>query len=326
MADGLNIHKLPDNILLEILSYLPVRDRCISGRVCRRWRKIAQDYSLWKHVDLLPYMLDLRKMWTFIRAHLSTKLRTLRIRGVADRKTHEIKPPLSETMLGELRTRCTALSCLHMQPGSVIGLSATLLPGSLTHLTLRRCMWQPHWLKDSASHFSNLQYLDLSETVRVDNHDLVDIAQFSKLTVLKLDGCYRVEEQGLEAVVTALAELDTLNIRDCQTTDLVVHHIGRNLKSLQDLDISGSCLLTDSCVPTLVMLDTLGRLSLTCSSQLKPQSLLDLQNISSLRILRLFQQTKDDNIVDFATCVAALKDKMPKCNIIAEGGTQVSDA
>ena len=53
-------------------------------RVCRRWRRIVLDKSLWHHVDLLPYQLDLRKMWKLVRAHLSDRLQTLRIRGLWD--------------------------------------------------------------------------------------------------------------------------------------------------------------------------------------------------------------------------------------------------
>ncbi|KAK7491941.1 hypothetical protein BaRGS_00016787 [Batillaria attramentaria] len=244
--------RLPDNILLDILSYLSVKDRCISGRVCRRWRKILMDNTLWRHVNLLPYQLDLRKMWKFVRAHLSEQLKTLKIRGCPDPKTNEVKPPLSESMVEDLKGRCPSLYWLHIEPGNVTNLSsAALLPSSLTHLTLLKNTWQPRWLKDCGAALPNLIYLDLSETVRIDNQDVKDIAEFTKLQTLKLDGCYRLSEQGLQEIPKALTSLTSLSLSKCNTTDLVAHHIGRNLKELRELDLSYSKSLTSSSLPAL---------------------------------------------------------------------------
>uniref|UniRef100_A0A8C5VJS9 F-box and leucine rich repeat protein 12 n=1 Tax=Microcebus murinus TaxID=30608 RepID=A0A8C5VJS9_MICMU len=44
--------ELPDSVLLEIFSYLPVRDRIRISRVCHRWKRLVDDRWLWRHVDL----------------------------------------------------------------------------------------------------------------------------------------------------------------------------------------------------------------------------------------------------------------------------------
>ena len=168
-------------------------------------------------------------------------------------ESRQPKPPLSESMLEELKERCPSLSWLHMEPGNVTNLpSATLLPSSLTHLSLCKCTWQPRWLKDCASHFPHLVYLDLSGSVRVDNHDMNDLAQFHTLHTLKLDECYRLGDQGLQEIATSLTALTFLSLRGCNVSDLVVHHLCRHLTSLQVLDLSDSKVLTDSSVPLLV--------------------------------------------------------------------------
>ena len=43
-----------------------------------------QDKSLWREVNLLPYKVELRKLWKLVRAHLSDRLRILRVRGLLD--------------------------------------------------------------------------------------------------------------------------------------------------------------------------------------------------------------------------------------------------
>ena len=193
--------------------------------------------------------------WTCARCeswYELTCLRTLRIRGLRDTKTHEVKPPLSERMLEELRGRCPALSWLYtwnleMWPTCLVqpfcqGPWPTWPWGSWS-------TWQPRWLKDCANHFTNLVYLDFTDTVRVDNHDMKDIAHFTKLHTLMLDNCYRLSEQeGLQEIVKALTLLTSLSLRGCDTSDLVVHHIGRHLTALQYLDLSGSKSLTESFV------------------------------------------------------------------------------
>ena len=40
--------KLPDDVLLQIFFYLPVRDLCICCTVCRRWRDVLNTNEVWE--------------------------------------------------------------------------------------------------------------------------------------------------------------------------------------------------------------------------------------------------------------------------------------
>lgn len=163
------------------------------------------------------------------------------------------KRPLSESMIEDLKTRCPKLTSLHIESGDISNLpSAHLLPDSLSHLILRKNTWLPRWLRGCSSHFPSLIYLDLSETIRVDNFDLIDIAEFTQLRTLKLDSCYRLKEDGLLKIALELKGLTFLSLMHCNATDLVIHHISRNLLELQHLDLSFSTSLTQSCLPELV--------------------------------------------------------------------------
>ena len=43
---------LPDEVLLEILSYLDIKDLLRCSQVCRRIRSISHDESLWQKINL----------------------------------------------------------------------------------------------------------------------------------------------------------------------------------------------------------------------------------------------------------------------------------
>ncbi|XP_033927958.1 F-box/LRR-repeat protein 12 isoform X3 [Melopsittacus undulatus] len=51
-AVRVEVSVLPDSVLLQILALLPPWDRLRAAGVCRRWRRLALDRAVWKHVDL----------------------------------------------------------------------------------------------------------------------------------------------------------------------------------------------------------------------------------------------------------------------------------
>lgn len=56
-------------------------------RVCRSWRRIAYDKTLWRYIDITRFVsLDLRKVWKFYRSRLSDVLRSLKMVGYYNAK------------------------------------------------------------------------------------------------------------------------------------------------------------------------------------------------------------------------------------------------
>ncbi|XP_031159163.1 aurora kinase B isoform X2 [Sander lucioperca] len=45
----------PENILIDVLSYLSVRELVRAGRVCKRWKRLVKDQRLWRFVDLTAW-------------------------------------------------------------------------------------------------------------------------------------------------------------------------------------------------------------------------------------------------------------------------------
>ena len=50
---------LPDDIWLEILSFLPRTDLLRAALVCRTWNRLSRDSSLWYSLDLQPFARSL---------------------------------------------------------------------------------------------------------------------------------------------------------------------------------------------------------------------------------------------------------------------------
>lgn len=46
------IDKLPESILLNIFHWCPFKDLGHVAMVCKKWRRIAYDHSLWRDADL----------------------------------------------------------------------------------------------------------------------------------------------------------------------------------------------------------------------------------------------------------------------------------
>ncbi|CAG5117234.1 unnamed protein product [Candidula unifasciata] len=252
IAGETTIEKLPDNILLEILRYLSLKDRCRSRRVCKNWNRILSDNSLWRHVDLLEYRLDLRTMWKIVRTHFSPCLSSIKIRGYtrADGRKKR-KASLSDPMLKELAARCPNLQLLHLHDCRTNNISFACLPPSITCLQMVSSIWQPRWMKDKQNHLKKLEHLTLDNSVRVDAFDLEDIAFWKNLKRLSLMGCYRVGTSGVKTISDNLTELELLNLSGTHIDDLAVHHIAHHLKKLKQLYLARCISISNGALATI---------------------------------------------------------------------------
>ncbi|XP_033488471.2 F-box/LRR-repeat protein 12 [Epinephelus lanceolatus] len=134
-----NLDYLPENILIDMLSYLSVRELVRAGRVCKRWRRLVKDQRLWRTVDLTAWKgVTSRILWLLLRQYLGCGLRCLRLRGLL--LSARGGTFLSESWLKALSTKCPRLSKLYLLHADLRCLpSCQLLPPSLQVLELRGC-------------------------------------------------------------------------------------------------------------------------------------------------------------------------------------------
>ncbi|KAM8910892.1 uncharacterized protein AB9W97_007024 [Spinachia spinachia] len=129
----------PENILIDVLAYLSVRELVRAGRVCKRWKRLVKDQRLWRFVDLTAWKgVTSRILWLLLRQYLGCGLRCLRLRGLL--LSARGGTFLSESWLKALSTKCPRLSKLYLLHADLRSLpSCQLLPASLQVLELRGC-------------------------------------------------------------------------------------------------------------------------------------------------------------------------------------------
>ncbi|KAM6923354.1 uncharacterized protein FYW49_005786 [Xenentodon cancila] len=134
-----NLDYFPENILIDVLSYLSVKELVRAGRVCKRWKRLIRDQRLWRTVDLTAWKgVTSRILWVLLRQYLGCGLRCLRLRGLL--LSARGGTFLSESWLKALSTKCPRLSKLCLLHTDLRSLSnCHILPPSLRVLELRGC-------------------------------------------------------------------------------------------------------------------------------------------------------------------------------------------
>ncbi|BFZ17161.1 hypothetical protein BsWGS_20200 [Bradybaena similaris] len=248
------INKLPDNILLEILSYLSMKDRCRSRRVCPKWKRILSDDSLWRHVDLLGSPIDLQILWRLVRTHFSPCMTTLKIRGYdhigGSNKGNE---SLSDYVLKKIAARCPNLQVVHLLDCDTNNISFESLPSSIVGLEMVHCLWKPRWMMNKQKRVPKLEHLSLERSVLVQASDIEDICVWRSLKYLSISTFLYEGNSCVIKIANNLFELEYLNICGTDIDDDAVYHIAQHLKKLKHLCLTECFSVTDNGVVQIAM-------------------------------------------------------------------------
>ncbi len=143
-------------------------------------------------------------------------------------------------MLRDLKERCPNMRELTLIKSNLSNVSIENLPYKLKILTITHCMIPPGWFSNVIKEevLDDLENLDLSNSTKTSNRDLKDISGMASLKNLTLNGCYRITEDGLKAVVENMVNLEVLELSSTSCTDLVFHIMCRNMGKLKDLNMS----------------------------------------------------------------------------------------
>ncbi|XP_048347082.1 F-box/LRR-repeat protein 12 [Sphaerodactylus townsendi] len=261
------VSALPDSLLLRILESLPPRDRLGMARVCRHWRRLVQDKLLWRHLNLTPYKMSSKVLWHLLRNHLRGNLRTLKARG----SLHSVRKQevFSPALMQALGKQCPNFHHLCLTEADLRSLSYECMPASLKTLELSWCEIPPAWFQTPQAH-PQIQHLVIQNVPAFSNQHLANIAHQGTLKTLVLSETYRVTDWGIQTAAPYLGELESLLLHRCSVGDSATHFIGRHMKHLRRLDLSGSS-LTDMGLPCLSGLASLEDLQLEACSGLSPE-------------------------------------------------------
>ncbi|XP_029971018.1 F-box/LRR-repeat protein 12 [Salarias fasciatus] len=255
---GCNLDYFPENILIDVLSYLSVRELVRAGRVCKRWKRLVKDQKLWRSVDLTAWKgVTSRILWLLLRQYLGCGLRCLRLRGLLLSARGGVF--LSESWLKALSTKCPRLTKLYLLHADLRGLpSCRVLPRSLRVLELCGCelprdffnqtLPDPQERAESTSSAQQqrsghegkgpgstsgiaIERLVLNNMPSFTDQHLKSLTSWEKLSRLELRDAFRVTASGLR---TCAAKDDLSGVRGLSRLKfLEIGHTGRQGYQLQ---------------------------------------------------------------------------------------------
>ncbi|XP_077466174.1 F-box/LRR-repeat protein 12 [Stigmatopora argus] len=216
-----NLDYLPENILIDVLSYLSVRELVKVGRVCKKWRRLVKDQKLWRLVDLTTWKgMTSRILWVLVRQYLGCGLRCLRLHGLL--LSVRGGSFLSEAWLKALSAKCPRLSKLYLLHVDLRSLpTCQLLPPSLKVLELQGCELNPGFFqqrdpppsppenaqaasgvreRESARHAPSgisIECLILKMVPSFKDQHLQSLTSWERLSRLELCDTFRVTANGL---------------------------------------------------------------------------------------------------------------------------------
>uniref|UniRef100_A0A3B5KZM1 F-box only protein n=1 Tax=Xiphophorus couchianus TaxID=32473 RepID=A0A3B5KZM1_9TELE len=204
-----NLDYFPENILIDVLSYLSVRELVRAGRVCKRWKRLVKDQRLWRTVDLTAWKgVTSRILWFLLRQYLGCGLRCLRLRGLL--LSARGGTFLSESWLKALSTKCPRLSKLCLLHADLRSLpNCQILPRSLRVLELRGCELPRSFFNQSlptspgkgiaSPSGIGVERLVLNNVPSFTDQHLQNLASWERLSRLELRDTFRVTANGLRS-------------------------------------------------------------------------------------------------------------------------------
>ncbi|KAM5308013.1 F-box/LRR-repeat protein 12 [Glossophaga mutica] len=317
-VDGImvTLSDLPDSILLEIFSYVPVRDRIRISRVCHRWKRLVNDGWLWRHIDLSAYKVRPKVVWHFLHRYMTSRLHSLHLGGylLSGSQASQLSPAL----MNALGQKCPNLKrlCLHVANLSMVPVST--LPWTLKTLELYSCEISMGWLLGgpNSTMLPQLECMVLSRVPAFRDEHLQGLTRFRSLRSLVLGGTYRVTEAGLDASLQKLSYLQRLEMMGCTPSgDSILLAISRHLRDVRKIRVT----IKGLSAPGLSVLEGMPALETLCLQGLHitPETPSPAQIISScltmpkLRVLELQGFEWEDQ-----EAVRILRKGLPHCLVI----------
>ncbi|XP_023799686.1 S-phase kinase-associated protein 2 isoform X1 [Cyanistes caeruleus] len=248
---GISLDALPDELLLAIFAYLPLKNLLKVSMICKRWHRLSFDESLWQTLDLTGGNL---------------------LPGV----------------LGQLLPAgVTVFRCPRSCIGDPLFKTSNLL--KIQHLDLSNCTVSAADLHSILCLCEKLQNLSLEGLVLSDNI-INSIARNPNLIRLNLCGCSGFSADALELMLSSCSMLEELNLSWCEFTAIhvkaAVNHVTSKVTQLnlsgyrENLQIADVKTLVGRC-PLLVHLD------LSDSMMLKPECFQYFKQLAFLQHLCL---------------------------------------
>uniref|UniRef100_A0A8C6DVG1 F-box and leucine rich repeat protein 13 n=1 Tax=Moschus moschiferus TaxID=68415 RepID=A0A8C6DVG1_MOSMO len=248
-----DISQLPKRAVLQIFSYLSLRDLVICGQVNRSWLLMTQMGSLWNGIDFSAvkniitdkYIVSILQRWRLNVLHLNFRgcvFRSKTLRSVSLCKNlQELNvsdcPTLTDESMRYISESCPGVLYLNLSNTVITNRTMRLLPRyfcNLQNLSLAYC----RKFTDKG-----LQYLNLGKGCH-------------KLIYLDLSGCTQISVQGFRNIANSCSGIMHLTINDMPTlTDNCVKALVEKCHRISSVVFIGAPHISDSTFKALSTCD-----------------------------------------------------------------------
>ncbi|XP_070325834.1 F-box and leucine-rich repeat protein 13 [Odocoileus virginianus] len=248
-----DISQLPKRAILQIFSYLSLRDVIICGQVNRSWLLMTQMGSLWNGIDFSAvrniitdkYIVSILQRWRLNVLRLNfrgcvLRLKTLRSVSLC-KNLQELNvsdcPTLTDESMRYISESCPGVLYLNLSNTIITNRTMRLLPRyfyNLQNLSLAYC----RKFTDKG-----LQYLNLGNGCH-------------KLIYLDLSGCTQISVQGFRNIANSCSGIMHLTINDMPTlTDNCVKALVEKCRRISSVVFIGAPHISDSTFKALSACD-----------------------------------------------------------------------
>ena len=251
-------------VLGKVFAHLPSSDRQVAAQVCRKWKQVAYNSSLWCEVtpvyDCYTWHDDVIGRSLFFKSLEDKCCTSLMMVGATDDDVADFVnnfPPshknietfalcrssVTDTGLAHLLTHMEGLSELSIKYCNYISDSAlyVCLKERLVRLSIEDCH---HVCEDSVAAISQL--LPNLKELNLQSFEISDIAmtyfcprQSESISICRITCCMHLTNQGVVNLVNSLPNLTVVSLSSCiKITDDAIEILAEKLTSLTSLDLS----------------------------------------------------------------------------------------
>ncbi|CAC5389876.1 unnamed protein product [Mytilus coruscus] len=284
---------LPDEIMLQIFSFLSHADLVEAALTCKQYYRVALDETLWRYITVKKkHDMDDETLADIGHRH-PVSLALIQCHGdnITAKGLRELFRECCET-LRELNLCGCSRGAL---TGDCILLHASARCHNLTHVDASWCMVTDSGIGAISSSCKRLESLCINGCQNITDEGLETVLKKhgSSLRVLEMFGCFKITPKGIRYLATHCINLLTLNLGQCyKLKDSCISQLSTSLGRIECLDLRGVKHIKDNCIRYVVK---------NCP-RLKTIVMANCPNISDVALLEISTYLSDIRVIDVCGC------------------------
>ncbi|GFQ96388.1 hypothetical protein TNCT_726431 [Trichonephila clavata] len=229
-----HIDYVPDSVLLDIFDRLSFKELCLCSRVCQRWYILAKDFSLRKRI-VIKKPLQSYQFSSLVHHHFTHVLKEFKLLITCGEYS---LLSIEKDALWRLALQSNNIKKLVLMSCSLLIVSLKDFPSSLEHLSIRGSEIYPYVFfgQNPSLYVPHLVCLDIGGVSNfLTSQDLHVFSKLKFLRALYMDGCFRVNNGGIESIIDILPQLEVLDVEGTDISDdgvITIFNFCSNIRNL----------------------------------------------------------------------------------------------